>query len=110
MFKRSERLTTTEFSEYFSSGKRLHTKYFTFITKPLDRRKVAVVVGKKVAKSAVVRNTLRRRVYAILREELDVRAYQGVCIVVVKPTARTLSRKVVDTTLRESIAELLKSA
>lgn len=36
----------------------------------LPRYRVAVVVSKKVHKSAVVRNRIRRRLYALVREEL----------------------------------------
>jgi ribonuclease P protein component len=36
----------------------------------LQHYRVAVVVSKKVHKSAVVRNRIRRRLYALIREEL----------------------------------------
>ena len=39
--------------------------------------KVAVVVSKKVAKSAVIRNRIRRRVYAIAREVLSPETVKG---------------------------------
>ncbi|MCA9355116.1 ribonuclease P protein component [Candidatus Kaiserbacteria bacterium] len=109
MFKKNERLTHYEFSEHFRTGKKHHFPTMTIITKPLPTRKVAVVVGKKVAKSAVRRNTLKRRVVASLREVLVTKGYQGLVIVILKTQFNSLSRKVADNLLKESIAEALKS-
>jgi ribonuclease P protein component len=108
MFKKTNRLTQSEFAHYFACGKRLHTKYFTVITSPSPSQKVAVVVGKKVAKSAVQRNLLRRRVYALLR--IHCIQHSGILIVLVKPTFKTLTRKeaVIETT--SMIAQVLKGA
>lgn len=36
-----------------------------------DHKKIAVVVSKKVAKSAVIRNRIRRRVFEAVRRNLD---------------------------------------
>ena len=110
MFKKTERLSRSEFSEYFRIGKRHHFPHLTIITKPINSRKVSVVVSKKVAKSAVRRNTIKRRVYAILRNLLVAAEYKGVLIVIVKPTLNSLPRKAVDELLTESIAQVLKSA
>lgn len=109
MFKKSERLSRSEFSEYFRTGKRHHFSVCTIITAPLSARKVAVVAGKKVAKSAVQRNTIKRRVYATLREMLVMAGYQGVMIVIIKPAYKSLTRLAADKSLRESIAEVTKS-
>lgn len=69
--------------------------------------RVAVVISKKVHKSAVRRNRVRRRVYEILRHSLDrsVGAHDVVIIVT--------SPEVIDaphTTLNRSILELLLQA
>ncbi len=110
MFKKVERLSRSEFSEYFKTGKRHHFPNFTVITKSYPTRKVSVVVSKKVAKSAVRRNTIKRRVYATLRDELTEKGYQGVFIVIVKPNVNPLSRKVADELFVQSIAQVLKGA
>lgn len=110
MFKKVERLSRSEFSEYFRIGKRHHFPHLTVITHPNVARKVSVVVSKKVAKSAVRRNTIKRKVYATLRNLLVPAEYQGVLIVIVKPTINSLPRKAVDELLTESIAQVLKSA
>ena len=110
MFKKSERLTRAEFSEYFKVGRRYHTPQLTVITHPLSTRKVAVVVGKKVAKSAVRRNTLKRRVYAQLREEMKEYPYRGVIIIILKSPFNSLPRKQVSEVVQTAIAQVVKSA
>lgn len=109
MFKKSERLSKSEFTHYFGVGSKKHFKHLTCIISPATTRKVAVVVGKKVAKSAVKRNTIRRRVYAAIRKELD-QQDKGVLIVIVKPSFATLSRKVAVSEVATMIAQVLKSA
>lgn len=109
MFKKTERLSRSEFTHYFTVGTKKHFKHFTCVTSPTSSRKVAVVVGKKVAKSAVKRNTTRRRVYDALRKELD-QQYKGVLIVIVKPSFATLSRKDAVSEVTTMIAQVLKSA
>lgn len=108
MFKKRERLNRSEFSHYFEIGLRKHSKYLTFIILPSPTRKVAVVVGKKVAKSAVKRNTIRRRVYAVLRKQLQ--NYHGVFIVLVKPSLAALPRKAAELEVITAIAQVTKSA
>ncbi|MDQ5963317.1 MAG: ribonuclease protein component [Patescibacteria group bacterium] len=54
--------------------------------------KVAVVVSKKVAKSAVVRNRIRRRVYAIARDCLPPESARGGYVFLVySPDVATMS-------------------
>lgn len=109
MFKKAERLSRSEFTDYFSHGVRKHTKHITAVVSPLKARKVAVVVGKKVAKSAVKRNRLKRRIYATLRKMLA-KEYQGVIIVIVKPTFATLPRKTAEAEVMTMIAQVQKCA
>ena len=110
MFKKSARLSRSEFSNYFKTGKRHHSKHLTIITLPHPTLKVAVVVSKKVSPAAVRRNTLKRRVYASLRINLEDLSYQGVMILILKPSYDSLSRKKADELLRQSIAQAVKSA
>lgn len=51
-------------------GKRATGALFSYISLPSLHRGVTVVVSKKVAKSAVVRNLLKRRSYAALRTSI----------------------------------------
>jgi ribonuclease P protein component len=108
MFKKSERLSRVEFTHFFGVGTKKHSKHLTFICSPTSHLKVAVVVGKKVAKSAVKRNTLKRRVYATLRRGLG--EYQGALIVIVKPTFASLPRKDAEIEVKTMIAQVAKCA
>lgn len=57
----------------YSRGKVIRTKYLVCKYTQNDRRKtprIAVVVSKKVIKSAVKRNRIRRRLYEAIRLEL----------------------------------------
>lgn len=110
MFKKKERLSQLEFSDYFKKGKKLNFDYFTAITYKLPNLKVSVVVSKKVAKSAVKRNLIKRRIYARLRLQLKEQNYKGVLIIIVKPGYETLKRSVADDLLIKSIAQVIKGA
>lgn len=70
----------------YKNGTAVRGHYFTLKFVRNSRRKsprVAVVVSKKVMKSAVGRNRIRRRVYELFRLELDSLKQQSdiVCIV-----------------------------
>lgn len=93
MLPKAHRLTRREFTRYFTDGKRIGDQYFTVIYSPGPSAQAAVSVGKKVSKQAVLRNRLRRRVYAIIKDWFgNLINAQGVVIVIVKPAARTLSK------------------
>ncbi len=109
MFKKTERLSRSEFSQYFKAGHKNNFKHLTVVTADINTLKVVVVVGKKVAKSAVKRNKIRRRVYASLYDLLAKGKQKGVFIVIVKPTYTSLPRRVADEFLIGSIAQVLKS-
>jgi ribonuclease P protein component len=110
MFKKTNRLTKVEFSEFFKKGKKNHFPNLTIITYPSTKTKVSVVVGKKVAKSAVRRNIIKRRIYAVLRSVSNKKDSFGVVIIVVKPGYNSLSRKTAEEFLQESIAQVIKGA
>jgi ribonuclease P protein component len=107
MFRKSERLNRTAFTEYFKIGRRFHSDNYTLIYSPVPFRAAAVVVGKKVFKGAVDRNTLRRRVYAALRITLDTRKFTtGIYIIITKPAAKNY----VSETIMPEIESLLAMA
>ena len=67
MLSSTHRLRSSEVEEVFLKGRRLGTPLLSFVSlSPVDRAAFAVVVTKKVARSAVDRNKIRRRVYSIL--------------------------------------------
>jgi ribonuclease P protein component len=107
MFKKSERLNRTAFTRYFKIGRRTHTEYFTLVHSPAPVRAVAVVVGKKVHKSAVDRNTLRRRVYAAARTCLE--NSTGVYVIISKPSAKNLNQSQVAPAIATLLATVVKA-
>lgn len=109
MLKKSHRLSRIQFSEYFQSGKRHHFTHLTIIHSPAPTFLCAVVVSKKVAKGAVRRNSLKRRVFARLAQVQKEYGPTGVFIILLKPSFNTLPRVAADEFFHKSIATLLKS-
>lgn len=67
--------------------------------------RVAIVVSKKVIKSAVGRNRIRRRLYEILRHELPT-IKQNSDIVIIVFSAEVLTQPALD--LKDTVTQLLK--
>lgn len=109
-FKKSQRLSQSEFTTYFKHGRRFHSPALQLIYTPLPASfHGAVVVGKKVAKRAVVRNQLRRKVYAHLYHHTRRQKLTGVFIVVVKPSAKQSTPSDLTTQLDELIGRVGKN-
>lgn len=93
MLKKKERLTKAEFDHYFKVGRRSHTPTLQLISHPHETFHGAVVVGKKVYKSAVKRNRLRRQLYDVLYKLHRQGVIKNqVYLVIAKPTLARLSR------------------
>lgn len=92
MFKKTARLTRTQFTTYFKNGKRFHTPECTLLYTPLAQTHAAVVVGKKIYKKAHDRNQLRRRLYGVLYRQLKNQPSTGVYILLPKPAITSLSK------------------
>ena len=79
----------------YSKGLVARSKYFICKSTPNKRRsvpRVAVVISKKVMKSAVRRNRIRRRIYEAVRAELPLlEPQQDLAIIVVSPEILTAS-------------------
>ncbi|NCN12031.1 ribonuclease P protein component [Candidatus Kaiserbacteria bacterium] len=110
MFKKSERLNRFEFTYFFKIGKKYRFPYFTITYYPSTVRKVAVVVSKKVAKSAVQRNLLKRRITAILYSEVIKNKFMGILIIIVTPPYSSLTRQLAALETKNAIAQVRKSA
>lgn len=91
MLKKQQRLTRKEFDQYFKSGKRFHHTLLQLVYSPSDQFHGAVVVGKKVAKSAVARNRKRRQIYNCLYKIHKAEKLSGVYILLTKPEASKAS-------------------
>lgn len=92
MLSRSQRLTRAQFENYFKTGKRYHTKHLQLIYSPTTNCSAAVVVGKKVSKKAVTRNSIRRCLYGVVYRSCVAKEKAGVYIIIAKPTVRILTR------------------
>ena len=62
-----------DFNKCYSKGSTGRGKYITVKSTPNNKShiRLGVVVSKKVSKSAVARNRIRRRISAIVRENID---------------------------------------
>lgn len=83
MLKRIHRLNHHEFKACFDTGVRSHTPAATIVSAKTPLWGVAVVVPKKVKKTAVARNRLRRQVYAAISQGVKQSAHHH--IVIIKP-------------------------
>jgi len=75
MLEKKNRLTSNDlFKKVFQGGERLDNKLFSisFRKNNLVSPRFAVIVSTKVSKSAVVRNKLKRRIRASLKEFIPV--------------------------------------
>lgn len=90
MLPRKERLSREAFNRFFSLGKRSHAHSFQLVYAPYETLHVSVVVSKKIAKTAVLRNKIRRRMYDIVRRYRTARGATGVHIFLMKPPSTGL--------------------
>ena len=68
--------------------------------------RVAIVVSKKVHKSAVGRNRIRRRVYEIMRHELSqVNGVYDVAIIITNAEVRTISHQELVKTIHDMLLQ-----
>lgn len=109
MLKKTERLSRTDFNTFFKKGRRHNTEHISVIFTPHPSFHASVVVGKKVHKHAVVRNTLRRRVYGQLYV-LKSLNNTGVFIVILKPSFNTLTKAAGRADLKLLIERIVKPA
>jgi len=91
MVKKYHRLARAEFTLYLR-GRRYNTLTQTLIHTPTTGFKVAVVVSKKVAPTAVMRNCLRRRLFATVETWGKINTLSGVYIFVLQKPAATATR------------------
>ncbi len=98
MLSKKERLNREDFSRFFSAGKRLKSESFDLIYTPYDSFHGAIVISKKVASRAVVRNKMRRQAYSLLREQ----KLKGVWILIMRKTPKLISRA----TLKDELGRL----
>lgn len=106
MLKKKQRLTKLEFDRHFKTGRRYHSNNLQVIFSPGKNFHGAVVVGKKVNKTAVKRNRLRRQLYNALYYQKQQANLLGTYIVIAKPAARDLTSRQVGSALSEVLAKV----
>ncbi len=84
MLSKKNRLTRSEFSEYFKQGKRFHSPLFTLVYQQNNTLKASAVISKKIAKTAVARNKFRRRVYSVFEVSARQKPFSGIFICIAK--------------------------
>ncbi len=84
MLPKKERLSRTEFNRFFSIGKRSHSPSFQVVYTAYPTLHASVVVSKKIAKTAVQRNKIRRQIYDIVKNYRIKENLVGVFIFVTK--------------------------
>lgn len=106
MLKKQQRLSRAEFDTAFKAGRRYHSPTLTLIHVPGEAFHGSVVVGKKVAKRAVARNLLRRRIYGALYRLMKSQQRTGTYILIAKPTIMKVSRKELASTVAEVVGRV----
>jgi ribonuclease P protein component len=84
MLKKKQRLSRDNFTQLLKKGKRLHDTDVSLVFMPTLETKCGVVVSKKTAKHATARNLVRRRIFAILGENLENLSHLHVAVVTKK--------------------------
>jgi ribonuclease P protein component len=100
-FPRSHRLTTkADFQAVFDYSKKINQKHLLVLYKPnqLSIARLGVMVGKRVASDAVVRNRIKRTIRESFRHNQD--RLKGYDLVVI---ARQQCDTLINTKLREGI-------
>ena len=105
----SLRINRADFPTLLKAGKRHHGVCVTAVYAPSTTAKVSVVVSKKVAKQAVDRNRLRRRVYGAVERFLKTSPFTGAVIFLVKHEAAKSSREALATDVTRLLAQITKS-
>jgi ribonuclease P protein component len=68
MLPKSERLDTKRFNEIIASGRNINAGGFYIKFLSSEKARFAVVVSKKITKSAIKRHFIKRKVFNVLRE------------------------------------------
>lgn len=108
MLQKKKRLTREEFNRFFAVGRRIHSPTLQIIFTPNQTVHVAVVVSKKVAKHAVQRNKIRRRMYDIVRNYLKETQVTGVFIFLVKKPILTMEFTEIRKMVRSHLDDIVK--
>lgn len=111
MLKRSYRLRKDrDFQKLYKSGQRHSSPNFTlyYLASKLEYSRVGFVVSKKVSKSAVVRNKLRRRTTAVLESVYSDLVQSFDMIILIRRDFNNLSPQDLQAELRALLKKVIK--
>ncbi len=103
MLKKKERLSRRTFNRFFSVGRRIHSLHLMLIYAPYETFHAGAVAPKKLAKTAVLRNKFRRRIYDVFERIQKESPVKGVFICIAKEGAPRSSYDVLKKELMELI-------
>lgn len=106
MLSRRERVTTSQFNEAIASRNVVSTPFATLRVLSYEGTRCAIVVSKKVAKSAVNRNRIRRQVAHIIKK-LDIPS--GITLIFIKPAYLGADRQAIIQSFTQVFAEIARS-
>jgi ribonuclease P protein component len=108
MLPRRRKVSRKLFSTIIGRGKSLHSSHLSLkITSASDEEsKLSVTIPKKIEKSAVKRNTLKRKVYRVLQEYIDLIPPHNAGVFFAKPGIHQDSVEAI----RTQVKELLKKS
>lgn len=109
MVPASLRIKRADFPTVIKTGRRLHGVYATAVCVFGTSTQVSVVVSKKVAKNAVDRNRLRRRVYGVVERFLLTSPLPVAVVFLLKPEAKTATRQALMCDMADLLAKITKS-
>ncbi|MBI4086889.1 ribonuclease P protein component [Candidatus Kaiserbacteria bacterium] len=101
MVAKKQRLDRASFTVAYARGRRTHMPGLFSVHMPAAVFKAAAIVGKKVSKTAVGRNLLRRRMYAALSALKPRNAH---IILVAKPPAASYTYERLETEIKTALA------
>lgn len=92
MLPRSKRVSIHRFLEIIKKGEVIHSSFFIMrFVKTVSKSHFAVSVPKKVAKTAVERNKIRRRVYSVLKNLIPRLKHSNDVVLIMKGGSERLS-------------------
>lgn len=114
MLPSPNRIKQKEFPVLFKGGRSIHTPFFTLnygdipVNIPVRGPKVTIVVSKSVAKGAVDRNKIRRRIYGSLQKHKKLLKNKGFYIFLAKKEAASAPFKSIEQALTETLSKVSK--
>lgn len=108
MLKKSQRITRKEYKKALDNTKAFYTSLFTLSYKKTqeNKDKISIVVGKSVAKSAVERNKLKRRMATIIQKMIKNVVNKGVFIFFMKKGSNKATIKDLENVTQEVVHKL----